>query len=200
MKKLFMLLAMMLTITAEAQDKLPTTPGDVSHMKFMGIPMDCDAETFSKRLEQEKGLVRGNFIDTEMPTLKGTFSGYKDCIIIVYAEEGGNVANVGIIMPMQEAFSLLKSQYETLKTRLITKYGRPDNEEEGFKDYEPSTDYGRMRELREGNAKFECSYMFKEGMIRLMMASVDYNGGYIQMFYIDFNNAIKANDSTLDDL
>ena len=63
MKKLFMLLAMMLTITAEAQDKLPTTPGDVSHMKFMGIPMDCDAETFSKRLEQEKGLVRGNFID-----------------------------------------------------------------------------------------------------------------------------------------
>lgn len=200
MKKLFMLLALMLTITAKAQDNLPTIPGEVMHMKFMGIPMDCDAETFSKRLEQEKGLVRGNYIDTDRPTLKGTFSGYKDCIFVVYAEDGGNVANIGIIMPMQESFSLLKSQYQTLKTRLITKYGRPDTEEEGFGDYEPSSDYGRMRELREGNAKFECSYMFKEGMIKLMMASVDYSGGYIQMFYIDFNNAVRANDSTLDDL
>ena len=103
-------------------------------------------------------------------------------------------------MPMQETFSLLKSQYQTMKNRLMTKYGKPDTEVEGFRDYEPSSDYGRMRELREGNAKFECSFLFKEGMIKLMMTSVDYTGGYIQMFYIDFKNAIKANEDTLDDL
>lgn len=201
MKKLLMLFAMMLIIsTAKAQDEQPVKPDEVTHMSFMGIPMDCDAETFSKRLVKEKGLVRGNFADTDRPTLKGTFSGYKDCFFIIGADDGDNVSNVGIIMPMQETFSLLKSQYQTMKNRLMTKYGKPDTEVEGFRDYEPSSDYGRMRELREGNAKFECSFLFKEGMIKLMMTSVDYTGGYIQMFYIDFKNAIKANEDTLDDL
>ena len=200
MKKLLMLIALILSITAaKAQDELPDIPSEVTHMKFMGIPMDCDAESFAKRLEKEKGLVRGNYANTDKPTLKGTFSGYKDCFFIVTGD-GGNVGNVGVIMPLQETFYLLKSQYQTMKTRLITKYGIPDTEEEGFRDYEPSSDLGRMRELREGNAKFECSFKLKEGMIKLMMASVDYTGGYVQLLYIDFKNAIQATDSTLDDL
>ena len=203
MKKVLFLLALMLTIsTAKARDELPEIPyvDESTHMKFMGIPMDCDAEAFSKRLEKEKGLIRGDFGDTDRPTLKGTFSGYKDCFFILYAEDDGNVANIGVIMPMQETFNLLRSQYQTLKSRLITKYGRPDTEEEGFRDYEPSSDYGRMRELREGNAKFECSFQFKEGLIKLMMTSVDFTGEYIQMFYVDTKNSIKANNSVLDDL
>ena len=201
MKKLLILFALTLVISiAKAQEEPSVTPDELSHMKFMGIPMDCDAETFSNRLEKEKGLVRGKYGNVERPMLKGTFSGYKDCIIVVYAEDGGNVANVGVVMPTQETFNLLMSQYQTMKSRLMTKYGRPDKEEEGFKNYEPSTDFGRMRELRERNAKFECSFLFKEGMIQLMMTSVDYTGGYIQMFYLDFKNTIKANASTLDDL
>ena len=87
-----------------------------------------------------------------------------------------------------------------MKSRLVTKYGKPDTEVEGFSGYEPSSDYGRMRELREGNAKFECSFMFKEGMIKLIMSSVDYTGGYLQLLYFDFKNAAIANDRALDDL
>lgn len=203
MKKLIMLLALMLTITTvKAQDVLPSIPeaDEVTHMKFMGLPMDCDAETFSKRLVKEKGLVKGDYGNTDQLTLKGTFSGYKNCFVIVGAEGSGNVENVGVIMPTEESFSLLKSQYQTLKLRLITKYGRPETEEEGYRDYEPSTDYGRMRELREGNAKFETMFLFKEGMIKLMMTSVDYTGGYIQLIYIDFKNSMKSHDRTLDDL
>ena len=203
MKKVLFLLALMLTIsTAKAQDELPEIPyvDESTHMKFMGIPMDCDAETFSKRLEKEKGFIRGKYLETDKPTLKGTFSGYSDCIFVLLGEDGSNIKNVAVIMPIQNKFSFLVSQYQTLKSRLIIKYGKPDTEEEGFRDYEPSSDYGRMRELREGNAKFECSFQFKEGMIKLMMTSVDFTGGYIQMFYVDIKNTIKANNNVLDDL
>ena len=69
---------MLAITTVQAQDApmAPPSPDEVTHMKFMGIPMDCNVETFSRRLVKEKGLVRGNFGDTDKPTLKGTFSGY----------------------------------------------------------------------------------------------------------------------------
>ena len=139
MKKVLFLLALMLTIsTAKAQDELPEIPyvDESTHMKFMGIPMDCDAETFSKRLEKEKGFIRGKYLETDKPTLKGTFSGYSDCIFVLLGEDGSNIKNVAVIMPIQNKFSFLVSQYQTLKSRLIIKYGKPDTEEEGFRDYE----------------------------------------------------------------
>lgn len=201
MKQILILLALMLTLTTvKAQDNFVTKLGEVAHMKFMGIPMDCDAESFSKRLVKEKGLIKGDFADTDSPTLRGTFSGYKDCIILVGSGRGGNVEHIGVVMPMKESFSLLKSQYQTLKSKLITKYGKPDNEVEGFGNYEPSSDFMRMNELREGNAKFECTFIFEEGLIKLMMASVDISGGFIQLIYIDFKNSMKSNESDLDDL
>ena len=193
MKKLFATLILMLSISVNAKE--PS-----QHMKFMGIPMDCDVETFAKKLSKEKGLKRGDFGNTDRPTLLGSFSGYKDCIFILEGEGDNPIGMVGVIFPMQESFILLRSQYQTMKSNLTTKYGSPTNEEEGFFDYEPSTDYGRMRELREGNAKFETSFVTDEGLIKMQMCSVDISGGYLQILYVDMNNAAKQNEKSLDDL
>lgn len=192
MKVLLSVWALLLSLSVQAQDL-------TQHMKFMGIPMDCDANTFAKKLEEEKGLKRGDYGNTEKPTLLGDFSGYKDCFFIIYGEGNNPIGAVGVIFQKQETFQLLLSQYQTMKTRLMTKYGKPTTEVEGFQNYEPSTDYGKLRELREGNAMFETNFILDEGQIKLQMCCVDLYG-YLQLLYIDFKNAIIQNDKTLDDL
>lgn len=192
MKVLLSIWALLLSLSVQAQDL-------TQHMKFMGIPMDCDANTFANKLVKEKGLKRGDYANTEKPTLLGDFSGYKDCFFIIDGEGNNPIGAVGVIFQKQETFQLLLSQYETMKTRLITKYGKPTTEVEGFRNYEPPTDFGKLRELREGNAKFETNFILDEGQIRLLMCCVDLHG-YLQLLYIDFKNAIIQNDKTLDDL
>lgn len=192
MKVLISVWALLLSLSVQAQDL-------TQHMKFMGIPMDCDANTFAKKLEKEKGLKRADYAKTEKTILLGDFSGYKDCYFIIEGEGDNPIGGVGVIFQNQETFQLLLSQYQTMKRRLMTKYGKPTTEEEGFHDYEPSTDYGKLRELREGNAKFKTSFILDEGEIILQMCCIDLYG-YLQLTYIDFKNAIKENDKTLDDL
>jgi len=192
MKILISVWALLLSISVQAQDL-------TQHMKFMGIPMDCDANTFAKKLEKEKGLKRGDYGFTEKITLLGDFSGYKDCLFIIDTEGSNPIGGVGVIFQKQESFQLLLSQYQTMKTRLTTKYGKPTTEVEGFQNYEPSTDYGKLRELREGNAMFETNFIFDEGQIKLQMCCVDLYG-YLQLLYIDFKNAMIQNDKALDDL
>ena len=54
---------------------------------------------------------------------------------------------------------------------LETKYGKPTIVDEYFLNDELLTDYGRMRELTEGNAKFEVTYILGEGIVKMTMSS-----------------------------
>lgn len=193
-KKLLLLLSLFIICVANAQVL------QNEHFKFMGIPMDCDAETFAKKLEKEKGLERyQNHSDRKI--LTGTFSGYNDCVIIVSGEGNRNVHSVGVILPHGESWSLVKSQYNTLKTRLMTKYGDPSNCIEEFRQYEPSLDNLRFDDVKNGNAIFHTEFMTSDGgKIDLSINSVEFGSGYIQLIYIDIENAKIENDNLLDDL
>lgn len=201
MKRLLILFTLMLTLsTAKAQSEQQPQQVDDTHMKFMGIPMDCDVETFAKRLVKQKGLERDKYGTTDQIILKGKFSGYNNCFFILPADNVNKISSIGVILPMNSSFQIVKTHYQTLKNRLITKYGTPTREEEGFGDYEPSTDFSRIREIREGNAKFETTFVTAQGLIKIQIVSVDINGAYVQLIYYDEENASKRNDDTLDDL
>lgn len=193
MKKLLTIIVLMLSISAQAQESS-------KHLKFMGIPMDCNAETFAKRLVREKKLIRKTPpIETETPILMGEFSNHKDCTFFVHGKENDLVSGVTVTIVHEEKFSILYTEYQTMKRRLETKYGKPTIVDEYFLNGEPSTDYGRMRELTEGNAKFEVTYVLEEGIVKMSMSSID-DIGRISILYVDKENALIENNKALDDL
>ena len=169
-----------------------------SHMKFMGIPMDCDTKTFAQKLVKEKGLKRIDFEKGNTVTLKGEFSGYDDCTFFL-RDNGGLIDNVGVVFKERSSFASLHAQFNIMKRRLQTKYGEPSTDEETFKDYEPLTDMGKITALQEGNAFFETEFILEEGMIILTMKAVQYTP-YLQLIYMDRENSENQHDKTLDDL
>ena len=192
MKVLLSFFTLLLSLSVQAQSS-------TQHMKFMGIPMDCDTRTFANKLVKEKGLKKEAYGSTEDITLKGDFSGYKDCRFFLKGEENCPISGVGVIFKESESFNIVHSQYQTLKSRLQKKYGEPISVVETFKDYEPSTDYGKLRAIRDGEAVFEATFYLEEGLIKLQILSISYIG-YIQLIYYDAINASHENDKAIDDL
>lgn len=192
MKVLLSILTLFLSLSLQAQE---TT----QHMRFMGIPMDCDAETFAQKLVKEKGLKRDSHADSSTIVLKGDFSGYKDCSFFIRGIRNNPIGAVGVVFKEKESFYLVHSQYQTLKSKLQKKYGEPSSVDESFNGYEPSTDMGKLRAIQEGDAKFSVDFILDEGIINLQINSIDYNG-YLQLIYYDKENVIEEIDKSMDDL
>ena len=178
---------------------IPTFAQETHHMKFMGITMDCDAESFSQKLIDEKGLAKSMFDSKNGVVLFGSFAGYDNCYFVIKGNVNIPVYAVGVIFPPQNTFLSVKSQYNTLKMNLISKYGNPVSCEEVFRNGEPLTDNDRLKEIKEGNAIFETIFHVEEGFIKLQMTSSD-NDGNSHIIYIDNENAKLQSQKTLDDL
>ena len=190
MKKIMLLFVLMLSISIQAQE----------HLKFMGIPIDGSVEKFAKKLEA-KGLKKVSK-PNERVMLAGTFAGNEDCYIMLSSGNGQNktIEGVGVILPASDSWSIVMTKYQTLKTQLSTKYGKPTTVEEEFYKYEPSTDFLRFYEVQNGNAIFKTSFYSEEGYIALNISSVEIGKGYVQLIYVDNANSLMRNKDALDDL
>lgn len=175
-----------------------------SHMKFMGIPMDCcGVKAFAKKLEKEKGLKRiGKPEHFEGLNLEGSFAGYNNCTFLLIGDSK-KIATAGVFLPKHEVWTNVYSNYSVLKNKLETKYGEPSFVEESFGEYEPSTDTGKMIAIRDGNANFKSKFNAEGGYITLAIRIAKYYEGYVgyvELGYVDLENSLDYMGKLNDDL
>ncbi|MCQ2284080.1 MAG: hypothetical protein MJZ57_04180 [Bacteroidales bacterium] len=132
MKKTLLALALfMACLTGSAQTQ---------HMKFLGIDLNCTISTFTSKLKG-KGFVQDmNNSHDNLVVAKGVFAGERVKLEVKCATKTHLVHTVNVCFNLSSSYT-----FESLKTRLIDKYGAEFKEfknvaeGEGFVKY--ATDY-----------------------------------------------------------
>lgn len=92
--------------------------------QFMGIPVEGDAVLFINKLKA-KGF-KVNQFDATVTTMSGIFLGSQvDEIMILHTPKTKQVWKVTVFNPEKTTWPLLKSEYQTLLSKLTSKYGEP---------------------------------------------------------------------------
>ena len=94
------------------------------HLKFKGVPIDGTLSEYIAKMNQA-GFQLVETDDGEA-LLEGEFAGYRDCMVGVKTlQKQDLVYEVSVIFPMQNEWSGLNDNYESLKLMLSQKYGEP---------------------------------------------------------------------------
>ncbi len=215
MKRLILLLLVFVSLVGGAQSVVQRLSSNTTgrdsvpvpqHMKFMGIPIDGTLTSFTKELKK-KGLKHIETFDREqIKFFVGNFAGYTDCLVyaIAASPEGSRVVGVVVTFAPDEKWSGLASQYETLKRRLTSKYGKPATCVERFQTYvQPNDDFMRMQYLKSDKCEYKCVFETEEGMIALEISHKDWDFGdfnNVSLTYIDRANGVAMDQDAIDDL
>lgn len=192
MKKLFIvLICVTLFCSVKAQDQ---------HLSFKGVPINGTLKEYTNSMVK-KGF---HFEGTEdgLSILSGDFAGFKDCYIGVSTLKSCDVvSHIAVIFPNRDKWSLLISDYETLKTMLTEKYGAPDDYEERFTGHVGGDDYFKMHALHSGEYEWYTVFRTDLGSIELsLIEGTEYSTGCVRLSYYDKANSEKVMQSAMDDL
>jgi hypothetical protein len=181
MKKFILsLICVAFAISAFAQEK---------HITVKGIELDGTLSTVLAKFK-EAGLTKAG-TDFALPTYKGSFAGFNECIFIFATpEDESYVYKVAILTPSRKSWSSVLSDFNTLKESYKAKY-------ENIKVYEffeSPYEEGDGFELQALKAD-KCTYAFlvktDEGDILVQMKSVSTGTAYLSITYEDKINMQK---------
>jgi hypothetical protein len=195
MKKILISLILVLAVTVSfAQTQLS------AHISFKGVPIDGTLNEYVAKMKQ-KGFT---LIGTEdgVAMLKGDFAAYKDCIIgIATLKQKDLVSKITVIFPKRDTWSLLSSNYFSLKEMLAQKYGEPSEVVEKFDTYpEPRDDGDKMYEVKIDNCKYYTIYQTEKGNIELSIGHNSVLSCYVILSYFDKINGDIIKAKAMDDL
>lgn len=154
------------------------------HLKFMGIPIDGDPDSFGRQL-QTKGFtktakVKGFESDTNNKHLlyyRGKFTGEDVHVVVISTSKTNNVCEVWVIFD-EEYWSDIKPHYEELKELYSTKY-----------KFIKENKYTSTRQEDEHFRK--CAYFKEENGTILLTITVS---ARISVFYSDTSNSEKEKE------
>lgn len=173
------------------------------HLLFKGIPITGSRQSFVDKLQQLGFKPTYDFGNSS--ALQGAFAGYDRCNIYVMASKREDLVHtIGVTFPERDKWSLLSSNYFSLKELLIQKYGNPTTCVEMFQS-EPEPDDDQMKMLFTNMDKciYKTTFETHNGTITLSIvhSKVDFhNFCYINLLYTDRRNLIKATNQALNDL
>jgi hypothetical protein len=170
-----------------------------AHLSFKGVPIDGTLKEYVSKMKQKSF----SLIESEdgVATLKGDFAAYKDCIIgVTTLKQKDLVSKIAVIFPERETWSLLSSNYYSLKEMLSEKYGKPANIVEEFQNDDPKDDGNKMIAVKLDNCKYYTTYETENGSIQL---SIEHNGVtscFVMLVYFDKINSEIIKAKAKDDL
>ncbi|MGN0222655.1 MAG: hypothetical protein ACI4AM_01375 [Muribaculaceae bacterium] len=100
-----------------------------AYMYFMGLPITGTANEFANRLINEKGFSFEDRSSEGTVLVTGRFAGFDNCSIGIVPK--GSSLRIGVLLPVQNTWLALKSQYFAFKNQLKNKYSL-DNCDESF--------------------------------------------------------------------
>ena len=177
----------------------------MSHLKFMGIPIDGPLNLFVDELE-DKGLREVPYFSQEGVTvMQGTFAGYRDCNIYVFhSDDKGKVKMVAVSFPSLDKWEHLSSNYFSIKEKLTKKYGEPYECVEEFQSApRVIDDLMKMHFVETDRCKYSTKFYAPGGVIQLSIThiKVDYKDYCnVHLIYNDGVNSLLERDNSIDDL
>ena len=188
-----------LTITCvlTAMYSIAQTP---EHLTFKGVQIDGKLEEYVSKMKQNGfthlGTEKGNAI------LNGDFAGYKNCNIGVSTlSQNDLVYKISVLLPEQDKWAGLYSNYIELKQMLIEKYGNPKDVVEKFDgNYEPKDDNSKMYQVMFDRYKYYSIWKTEKGEIQLSIDHKGMSNCKVKLLYIDKINGDKIKAKAKDDL
>lgn len=179
---LLTLLVGLFSLTAFAQE----------HLKFKGIPMDGNVNSFVAKLKAS-GFKEPQ-IDTQGSLiLQGDFAGMKDCMILIMTTADKSPCKVLVSSDFMNSWDLLKYRYTQLKKALSDKYTLSSDPAELF--IYPYKEGGgdEMYALHTNNVLYCCFFNAPGGGVSLEIRGAENNSrqGYILLTYEDEINFAK---------
>ena len=166
------------------------------HLSFNGVPIDG---TLVKAGFHYEGTQDGVSI------LSGDFAGYKGCTIGVSTLKNLDVvSSISVLFPKKEIWSVLRRDYETLKSMLTEKYGTPLDSQERFTDSYTNNSTSNieiMYALHNDQCEWYTTFTTELGRIRLsIVPGYNPDEGMVSLTYYDKANSEKVHNAAMDDL
>lgn len=154
------------------------------HLKFMGIPIDGDINTFGKQLEA-KGF-KVDKTDGEVMFLTGKFTGEDVSVGILSSVESKKVCRIVVFFDKETSWSSLKTHYTRLKENYSAKY-EVEKDYHFFIDPYYEGDGYEMSAVRNDKCRYSVFYKAEFGSIHLQINKI----GCISVAYEDNLNVKK---------
>ncbi|GHT68740.1 hypothetical protein AGMMS50239_34440 [Bacteroidia bacterium] len=182
------------TIVSFAQ----TQPSE--HLTFKGVPIDGTLNEYVSKMKQSGFTLIGT--EDGVAMLKGDFAAYKDCIVgVATLKQKDLVSKITVIFPERNTWSMLSSNYFSLKEMLTEKYGEPSEVVETFDTYsEPKDDGGKMDAVKFDNCKYYSIFETEKGSIELSISHNSVMSCYVILAYFDKINGDIIKAKAIDDL
>lgn len=181
---------LLLTLSVSAQTK---------HLTFKGVPIDGPRKAFIANMQQKGFEYTGNQEDVSM--LVGDFAGFKNCVVGVTTLKNQDlVSAIAVIFPSKDTWSMLESDYNSLKDMLTTKYGKPAKEVSEWDNCNPRDDNDRMHQLGMDRCKYCAVFETEQGTIELMISHINFSDHFVALHYVDRANSDAVRAAALEDL
>jgi predicted nucleic acid-binding Zn finger protein len=169
------------------------------HMTFKGVEINGPQKEFVEQLK-EKGFVYDGE-ENGVVIMRGDFAGYGDCEVAVITAGGEDVVTaVGVMFHEREEWTAIEADYNTLKTMLIEKYGRPYNVVEEFNGRVFDDNRLKFSYLTSDKCQWSSIFETELGVIELYIQQTSYNKAAVIMRYYDVANTEMQKSTAIDDL
>ena len=170
-----------------------------THLTFKGVPIDGTLNEYVSKMKQT-GFTH-TATEDGVAMLTGDFAAYKNCIVgVATLKQKDLVSKITVIFPESDTWSLLSSNYFSLKEMLTEKYGKPSECVEKFQsNYGPDDDNSKMHEVIMNRCKYYTTYETEKGSIQLSIENNDMTS-YVMLAYYDKINSEIIKAKARDDL
>ena len=186
-------------VADDPQDDAAMAKG--THLKFKGVPIDGDLETFVTRMKRA-GFKHAGTTRDGAEVLEGDFAGHKDCTVYVSTLDNQDlVSNIMVVFQAQDRWEYLYGDYKGLKQMLTEKYGKPSSCIEKFQDsFGVSDDRGKMYAVQFDKCKYETRFTPDNGEIVVWIEHEGFSSCYVALSYFDDANSNTMRQNAKDDL
>jgi hypothetical protein len=170
-----------------------------AHLIFKGVPIDGTLNEYVSKMKQNGFTHTGT--EDGVAMLTGDFAAYKNCIVVVSTlKQKDLVSKITVIFPESDTWSLLSSNYFSLKEMLTEKYGKPSEIVEKFQsNYGTDDDNSKMFQVKMNSCKYYTTYETEKGSIQLSIENNDM-ACYVMLAYYDKINSEIIKAKAIDDL
>jgi hypothetical protein len=170
------------------------------HLSFKGVQIDGKLDEYVSKMKQNGFTHLGT--EKGIAILNGDFAGYKNCNVGVSTLSSNDlVYKISVLLPEQDKWSGLSSNYFELKKMLIEKYGNPKDVVEKFDgNSEPKDDKSKMYQVMFDRCKYYSIWKTEKGEIQLSIDRSDASSCNVKLLYVDKINGDKIKAKAKDDL
>ncbi len=191
MKKILtLLIAVLIAMSSLAQSS--------DHLTFKGVPIDGTLNEYVSKMKQNGFTPMSS--EDGVAKLNGDFAAYKNCIIgVATLKQKDLVSKITVIFPECPTWSLLSSNYFSLKEMLTEKYGKPSECMEKFQSYDTDDDNSKIFQVKMNRCKYYTTFETEKGSIQL---SIENNNMacHVMLAYYDKINSEIIKAKAIDDL